>query len=197
MMSDEPQPELRWAPLEPAPKRTGRIWLIVGLSVAALVIVGVLLFLFLPRGESPDPGASPSATPSSSPTASPSPSPTATPEPTQTPITTPPPAVDPTIDAFRDRVGLWLDDAVRSLPLVADASPEDATALIASLREDAQRLSDSPPPSSIAQQWTDGVSDYAERLTELDATLSSGSSTTVAVNAASTAAENLRTLVGL
>ena len=36
-MTDEPQPELRWAPLEPAPSNRGRVWLIVGLGVPVIV----------------------------------------------------------------------------------------------------------------------------------------------------------------
>lgn len=196
-MSDEPQPELRWAPLEPAPKRTGRIWLIVGLSVAALVIVGVLLFLFLPRGESPDPGASPSATPSSTPTATPSPSPTATPEPTQTPITTPPPVVDPTVDAFRDQVSGLLGDAPRGLDIVAGAGGSDALPVVETLQQDAQRLSDAQPPSSIADQWRDGLSAYSQQLADLNAVVTSGASSAAAVEAARAGVQNLRALVGL
>ncbi|WP_240747120.1 hypothetical protein [Microbacterium sp. K24] len=193
---DEQQPELRWAPLEPAPKRTGRIWLIVGLSVAALAIVGVLLFLFLPRGDA-SPEETPSPSPSASPSATPTPTPTATPEPTQTPITTPPPATDPTIEAFRGKVGPSLDDATRLLGLVGDMSGEDAAAVVDSLQQDAQRLSDSPAPSSIAQAWSDGLSTYSQRLTELDSAVSSGGSTASAAGAARTAAENLRSLIGL
>ncbi len=194
---DEQQPELRWAPLEPAPRRTGRIWLIVGLSVAALVIVGVLLFLFLPRGDGPTPEESPSPSPSASATATPSPTPTATPEPTQTPITTAPPVVDPDVGAFREKVTPSLDDATRLLDLLASTSGEDAVSLVDTLQQDAQRLSDSPAPSSIAQAWSEGLSAYSQRLTELDSAVSSGGSTASAAGAARTAAENLRSLVGL
>ena len=92
-MTDEPQPDLRWAPLEPKPRNRGRVWLIVGLVVAALVIVGVLLFFLLPRGESPTPGASGSPSPTASPSASPSMSPSASPTPAQTEV--PQPTAEP------------------------------------------------------------------------------------------------------
>ncbi|NJI30007.1 hypothetical protein HBI98_22895, partial [Aeromonas veronii] len=101
-MTDDPQPELRWAPMDPPPRNRGRVWLIVGLVVAALVVVGVLLFFLLPRDGATDPESSASPSPSAS--TSPSPSPTMTttaspeePEPSMTPITTPPPPADPEV----------------------------------------------------------------------------------------------------
>jgi hypothetical protein len=54
----EQTPELRWAPIEPKPKSKGRIWLIVGLVIAGLVIIGALLFFLLPRDGAPAPGTS-------------------------------------------------------------------------------------------------------------------------------------------
>ena len=194
-MTDDQQPELRWAPLEPAPKRTGRLWLIIGLSVAAVAIVGVLLFLFLPRGDSPDPGASPSATPSASPSATTTPS--TTPEPTQTPITTAPPATDPTVEVFRGQVSGWLNDAPRGLDIITGNNGPDALPVVETLQQDAQRLSDAQPPSSIADGWRDGVSAYAERLTELQSALSTGPAPAATIDAARTAVQDLRTLVGL
>lgn len=196
---DEQQPELRWAPLEPAPKRTGRVWLIVGLSVAALVIVGVLLFLFLPRSDAPKPGESPSATPTASASATPTPTPTpsVTPDPTQTPITTPPPATDPSLEAFRGQVSGWLNDAPRGLDIVTGANGPDALPVVETLQQDAQRLSDVQPPSSISDGWQDGVSAYAQRLTELQSALSAGPAPAATIDAARAAVQNLRTLVGL
>lgn len=196
---DEQQPELRWAPLDPAPKRTGRIWLIVGVAVAALAIVGALLFFLLPRGGAPEPEESASPSPSASPTESPSatPSPSATAEPTQPPIVTPPPVADPTVEVFRGKVSGWLNDALRGLDIVAGAPGQDALPVVDTLQQDAQRLSDAQPPSSIAQKWRDGVSAYAQRLTELRSAITNESGVSTAVDAARAAAQDLRSLVGL
>lgn len=188
---DEQQPELRWAPLPPAPKRTGRIWLIIGLSVAALAIVGVLLFLFLPRGDAPTPGESPSASPSATS------APTTSPEPTQTPIVTAPPATDPTIEVFRGNVSGWLNDAPRGLDIVVNNPGPDALPVVDSLQQDAQRLSDAQPPSSIADAWREGVATYSQRLTDLQSALENESDVPTAIDAARTAVQSLRTLVGL
>lgn len=194
---DEPQPEVRWAPLPPAPKRTGRVWLIVGLSVAALAIVGILLFFLLPRDGGPEPvdstSPSPTATPSETPTATPAP--TTTPEPT--PITTAPPIGDPTIEVFRDKVSGWLNSADRGLDIVAGASGQDALPVVDSLQEDAQRLGDALPPSSIQDSWRSGVETYAQRLTALRAAVEDGSGASAAIDSARAAAADLRSLVGL
>lgn len=195
-MSD-PQPELRWAPIPPAPPRRGRMWLIIGLVVAAVVIVGLVLFFLLPRGTAPAPG--PSASPSVSPSPSETPTPTPTPTPTGTsaPIATPPPAVDPTIEAFRGQVSGWLNDAPRGLDIVAGASGQDALPVVDSLQQDAQRLSDAQAPSSLADAWQDGIGAYSQRLEELRTAISTGSDVSGAVDAARAAVQNLRTLVGL
>jgi hypothetical protein len=197
----EPQPELRWAPLPPTPKRTGRVWLIVGLVVAALAIVGALLFFLLPRGEGPSPedtaSPSPTATPSATPTPTPTPTPTVAPEPTQEPVVTPPPAVDPTLDEFRGQVSGWLNAAPRGLDIIASASGDDALPVVDTLVQDAQRLSDAAAPSSIADGWRDGVAAYSQRLAELRSAITNGSATGGAVDAARAAVQNLRTLVGL
>ncbi|OIJ33277.1 hypothetical protein [Microbacterium sp. LCT-H2] len=194
---DEPQPEVRWAPLPPAPKRTGRVWLIVGLSVAALAIVGILLFFLLPRDGGPEPvgstSPSPTATPSETPTATPTP--TTTPEPTS--ITTAPPIGDPTIEVFRDKVSGWLNSADRGLDIVAGASGQDALPVVDSLQEDAQRLGDALPPSSIQDSWRSGVETYAQRLTALRAAVEDGSGASAAIDSARAAAADLRSLVGL
>jgi hypothetical protein len=198
---DESQPELRWAPLPPQPKRTGRVWLIVGLSVVALVIVGLLLFFLLPRGDAPTPSgsASPTPTASATPTSTPTPTPTATttPEPEPTPALTPPPATDPTIEVFRGQVSGWLNSAPRGLDIIAGASGQDALPVVDTLQQDAQRLSDAQAPSSIASKWYDGVTDYAQRLTQLQAAITNDSGVPSAVDAARTSVDALRSLAGL
>lgn len=198
---DEQQPELRWAPLPPPPKKSGRVWLIVGLSVAALVIVGVLLFFLFPRGDAATPTGSPSPTPSASatdiPTSSPTSTPSESPAPTRTPIVTPPPAVDPSIETFRGQVSGWLNTAPRGLDIISGASDQDALPVVDSLQQDAQRLSDAQPPSSIDQKWRDGVSAYAKTLAQLRSAITSGSGVPGAVDAARTSVQNLRSLVGL
>ncbi|WP_311257703.1 hypothetical protein [Microbacterium sp. WCS2018Hpa-9] len=208
-MTDEPQPDLRWAPLEPKPSNRGRVWLIVGLVIAALVIVGVLLFFLLPRAESPAPGASGSPSPSASPSVSPSttqtpaPSPTQTDapqptaEPTMTPITTPPPVADPSLDAFRAQVQGWLDDAPTGLEIVSETSGQEALSVLETLQSDAQRLAETAAPASIASSWSAGVSSYSQKLTELRSAVNSGASTEGAVAAARASADELRALVGL
>lgn len=206
-MTDEPQPDLRWAPLEPKPRNRGRVWLIVGLVVAALVIVGVLLFFLLPRGESPTPGASGSPSPSASPSASPSMSPSASPTPTQTevpqptaepeptPITTPPPAADPSVDAFRGQVQGWLDDALTGLQIASETSGQDATSVIESLQADAQRLGETAAPASIDSAWGTAVNDYIQRLSALRSEVAAGGP--ASVDSARSAVNELRGLVGL
>lgn len=168
----EQQPELRWAPIPPKPSNRGRIWLIVGLSVLALVIVGVLLFFLIPRGGTPDPGASSSPSPTASPTASPSasvtPTPSESPEATQPPVTSPPPPADPDLETFRAKMSPVLDDASTGLGFVADAgSTEEATQIVEQLQSDAQRLSEAVTPGSIEAQWRDAVGAYATSLQEL------------------------------
>lgn len=204
-MTDEQQPELRWAPLEPKPDNRGRIWLIVGLSVAVLVIVGVLLFLLLPRDGSAAPGESASPSPSSTttPTASASPTPSAStepapdPEPSMTPITTPPPPADPSIDAFRGQVEGWLDDALTGLDIVSASGGQDAVSVIDTLKDDAQRLGELAPPTSIEGAWREGLTAYGQRLSELRTAADSGGSMSGPLDAAVAAANDLRGLVGL
>ncbi len=191
-MMSEPTPELRWAPVEPKPKNTGRVWLIIGIVVAALAIVGALLFFLLPRGEEPAPGASGSPRP----TASESPSATSSPSQEPTPQVTPPAPVDPTVDVFREQVGGWLSDAPRGLDIISEANGDDALAVVDSLEQDARRLSDAQPPTSIEQKWRAGVTVYSERLSELRAAILAESETAGAVDAARTAVQELQRLVG-
>ncbi|MEN0021674.1 MAG: hypothetical protein AAGC61_00225 [Microbacterium sp.] len=198
-MSENTQPDLQWGPLEQKPRGRGRVWLIVGLVVAALVIVGVLLFFLLPRGGgTPSATESPSPTPTASPTASPMPTSTATAVPTEQPVATePPPVVDPSVDVFRSQVSAPLEDAGRGLDLVVSLSGQDALSVIDTLREDAQRLFDTLAPSSIAGSWEEGVTSYDQRLSELRSAESNGGSTGAAIDAARAAVQNLRNIVGL
>ncbi|KAB1886942.1 hypothetical protein F6W70_05855 [Microbacterium maritypicum] len=191
-MMSEQTPELRWAPIEPKPKNTGRVWLIIGISVAALAIVGALLFFLLPRGEEP----APAATSTPSPTTTSTPSPSASASATPTPQVTPPAPVDPTVDAFREQVGGWLTDAPRGLDIVAGTAGDAALSVVSTLEEDARRLSDAQPPSSIAQQWRDGVDAYAKRLAELRTAITDGSDTAASIGTARAAVTDLQTLVG-
>lgn len=198
-MSEDQQPDLQWAPLPPNPRNRGRIWLIVGLSIAVIIVVGVLLFFLIPRGGStPSATESPSPTPTATPTASPTPTATPTAVPTEQPVATePPPVVDPSVDAFRSQVSPPLEDAGRGLDLVASLSGQDALSVVDTLQEDAQRLFDTLAPSSIAGSWEEGVTAYGQRLSELRSAVSSGGSTGAAIDAARAAVQNLRNIVGL
>ncbi|MFJ6531868.1 hypothetical protein [Microbacterium sp. NPDC091662] len=189
----EPTPELRWAPIEPKPKSKGRVWLIIALVMVGLAIVGALVFFLLLRGAGPTPGVSETPTTTSGPT----PTTSTTPEPSMTPSDTPPPATDPTIETFRAQVGGWLGDAGRGLDIVAGSGGQDALSVIDTLQEDAQRLSDAQPPSSIATQWRDGVSAYVQKLAELRTVVTADSGTSAAIDAARNAAANLNALTGL
>ncbi|WP_337005873.1 MULTISPECIES: hypothetical protein [unclassified Microbacterium] len=189
----EQQPELRWAPMEPKPKRTGRVWLIIGLVVAALAVIGALLFFLLPRSDAPETGAN--GTPS--PSTSASPAPTTTPDLPSTPATTPPAPADPTLDAFRAQVGGWLTDAPRGLDLIASVGSDDALQVVDTLEQDARRLSDAQPPASIDTKWREGVDAYAQRLTELRSAILAETKTAGAVDAARSAVQSLQGIVGL
>ena len=194
---DEQQPELRWAPLPPQPKRTGRVWAIVGIVVAVIAIAAALLFFLLPRDGSPRPGESATATPTTSASPSPSDSPITTPGPSETSGATPPAVPDPTIEGFRGQVSGWLNDAPRGLDIVAGATGQDALPVVDTLQQDAQRLSDAQPPSDIAAAWEEGVAAYAERLTDLRTAITDDADVASTVDAAREAAQNLRSLVGL
>ncbi|MFJ3472229.1 hypothetical protein ACIPJ1_04790 [Microbacterium maritypicum] len=194
-MSDEPQPELRWAPIEPKPRNLGRIWLIVGLSALALLVVAALLFFLLPRGEAPGPTGSASPSPTQS--ATPSPSPSSEPEPSMTPVTTPPAPADPTVEAFRGQVQGYLDDALTGLDIVSGSSGQDAVGLVDLLQADAQRLSGMAPPSSIQEAWSSALRDYADDLVQLRSAADSGSDLTKPLADARASVEAVRQAVGL
>lgn len=200
-MSDQPQPDLRWAPMPPRRTRRGRAWIVVTLVFLALLAAAVLVFFLIPRDSGPRPGSSTSPTPSPSATATATatPTPTIVPseEPSGEPIETSPPPADPTIDAYREQVRGWLTDAVRGLDIVANAGGPDALPVVDTLQEDAQRLSDAPPPSAISEKWRNGLSTYSEKLSGLRSALSTESGVPAAVDAARAAVQNLRSLVGL
>lgn len=199
-MSDEPQPELRWAPIEPKPSRAKRVWLIAGIVLAALIVAVIVFIALLPHGEKPDAEGTASPRPSASSTPTSSPSPTATVEPTDEPTAPPvtePPVVDPSIDAFRGQVSGWLGDGGRGLDIVAGTTGQDALPVIDTLQEDAQRLSDAQPPTSISEQWYGGIGAYSQSLKDLRAAVSAGSGVSAAVHAARAELTNLQALVGL
>lgn len=196
-MADQPEPELRWAPREPAPKRRGRGVLITALVVAVVAIVVAFALFVLPMlmptpAETSSP--SPSATPSTSST--PQPSPSATPEPTEV-QQTPPPVVDPDLDTFRGQVQTWLDDATTGLEFLADATTDDARNIIGPMMADAQRLSEVASPSSLTQDWEAKVATYSARLDALESSINGGADRSAAISDARSALVELRSLVGL
>lgn len=184
---DEPQPEVRWAPLPPAPQRTGRVWLIVGLSVAALGVVALVLFFAVFRGGMPGPEGFGTPPVGSS----------ETPPDGATPMTSAPPVDDPTLEVFRDKVSGWLSAVEPGLDIVTGASTEDAIPVVDSLIDDAQRLGDALPPSSIQDSWRSGVETYAQQLTALRSAVEDGSGVSAAIDSARAAAADLRDLVDL
>ena len=200
-MSDEQQPRAEWIFPEPKQSNTGRIWLIVGLSVLALAIVGVLLFIFLPRdGEAsptPSPTVTRTATPTPTPTPTPKPTSTPTTEPTTAPETTPPPVPDPDTATFAAQVQPRLDDASTGLSIASGSSGQDAAQVIETLQQDAGRLSGAAAPSSISSAWYEAVGQYSARLGELRGAFEGGGDTQSAMDATAAALQELRALVGL
>lgn len=202
-MSDEQQPRAEWIFPEQKKSNKGRIWLIVGLSVLAVAIVAVLLFFFLPRGGEPEPTSSPTMTKTSSPTPTPTRTPTSTPtpEPTAQPTTAPeptaPPVPDPDLATFATLVQPRLDDASTGLSIAAESGGQDAAQVIETLQQDAGHLSNAAAPSSISSAWYDAVGRYNSRLGELRGAFEGGADTQSAMDAATAALQELRTLVGL
>ncbi|WP_193598490.1 hypothetical protein [Microbacterium sp. YJN-G] len=196
----EPQPEYVWAYSDEKPRR-GRVWLIIGLSVAAIAIAAVVFGLFFRPGT---PGAEPSATPSPSATASPAPtsSPSATPTPTPTPtasptpVTAPPPPADPDLATFRDKVTPVLETAATGLGYARDEGGMAAMQDIMLLQQDAERLSDTVAPSSIESRWSSAVHDYAQALETLRSAYERGQDVRDAEQSATRALELLGSIVG-
>ncbi|MGN8024948.1 hypothetical protein [Microbacterium sp. 22242] len=163
----EQKPEAVW--VFPEKKRNGgRIALIIALVVVVLLIAAGLAFFLVPHREAPIVAPSPTTS-----TAAPSPSPTGPSAPTDspvptTPVSTPPPPPDPSLPAFRDQVGFRLDTATQGLDMVAGGA-SDSVQTISKLQGDVQRLSDTPPPASIADEWRSELQTYAAKLDALAA----------------------------
>lgn len=198
MMDEDQQPRAEWVFPEPGNRRTGRIWLIVCLAIAAILIVGIVLVFVILRGADPTSAPTPStASPSSTPSPSPSPTsaPTSTPDPT--PITTQPPVPDPGLDVFAGQVGGWLSDASTGLGIVPNLSGQEASQVVDTLQGDADRLSSAVAPSSISEQWYSAAEAYTVRLSELRAAVDSGEALQAPLDNASAALQQLRDMVGL
>lgn len=194
------EPEYVRAFPEDGPARNRRRgWLIAGLAVVAVVIAVALFFVFWPRDGEPD--ASPTPTPSATPTPTPTPSATPTAGPTSTPTETtgpvaPPTPADPDLGVFAGRVGPVLDDAGTGLDMLTGATGQDAAQIVEQLQQDAQRLSDSPPPSSIADDWRASLGDYSTSLDALRNAYASGGDVESARQTSIARVEDLRALLG-
>lgn len=201
-MSDDQQPQAVWVFPEKPKRRAGRIWLIIGLVVAVLIIAGAVLFFVIPRNSSPAPSASPtpSSTPSATPSATPPVSPSASPLPTDVPsepVVTPPPAPDPDVGTFAGQVRPWLDDATTGLSMLAGMGGQDAVQVVDSLQGDADRLAGAVAPGSLTPAWYDTVSEYSGNLRDLRSAIDNGGDTNASLNASSASLQALRSLVGL
>jgi len=207
----EPQPEYVWA--FPPEKPRGRLGLVIGLSIAAVVIAAAAVLLLLRPWESPaptpaaspstsasaTPGVSAAPTPTTTPSTTPTPGPGATPAPTASaPVTTPPSApvpTDPGLAVFRTKVQPLLGDAATGLDYAQDASRDEGLQIAAQLRDDAGRMSDMVAPRPIAGEWREGVQSYGRALETLRAAFDRGSSTDAAVASAHAALRRLNDLV--
>ena len=191
-MSDEQQPRAEWVFPEQKKKRPGRVWLIVGLAVAAVIIVGVLLFFLIPRNEALAPGTSESPSSSATPSATPSTSP----DPSITPNASPPPVSDPDLETFTAEVQPRLDDATQGLDLVQDNLDVGAE-IVDSLQQDAEILSGSAAPSALTDDWNAALSDYTAALNSLRDAFDDDSDPQGAIDASRTSLNALRDLVGI
>lgn len=197
----EPQPEYVWAYPPGRRRNVGRIWLIVGLSVVALVLaVGAFWLVvrpgWVPSEATPTPTADATPTLTPSPDASPTARPSATPEPEPTVVSTPPPAPDPDLAVFRDRVSPVLDAAATGLRYAREEGGSAAMQDIVLLQDDAARLAQYAAPRSLAAQWADGVSTYQQTLERLRTGYEQGTDTSSADAAAQAALNDLNALVG-
>lgn len=198
----EQQPDVQWS-FPPEKNRAGRVWLIVGLVAAVLLIAGALAFFLIPRDGGPTPLPSGSPTPSSS--ASATPLPTGSPLPTfgpptgvpTAPATTPPEPQDPDVATFASAVGPRLDDALTGLSILEGLVGQDAISVIDQLQQDVQRLSDTPAPSSIDAEWRAGVATYDDVLRGLRQAAADGNDLTGGISEARDAANHLRSIVGM
>ncbi|WP_424935310.1 MULTISPECIES: hypothetical protein [Bacteria] len=196
----EQRPKAEWIFPPERPRRGRRIALVITLVVAALLVAGLIVFLLFPRSSAiPDPTSSPSPSPTATRTPTPTVSPTATPLPTTpeptAPQTEPPAPADPDVETFRGQVAPRLDDALVGLDLLAGKSGQEAVDIVDQLQQDAQRLSDAQPPSSIAERWRAAISAYAADLTTLR-TSASGGDTAGEVGAVRGDIDGLRRILG-
>ncbi len=113
-----------------------------------------------------------------------------------TPSTSPPPAPDPDLATFTARVQPRLDDAVRGLDLVRDNMDAGAQ-IVDSLQQDAAVLSGTAAPSSLSDDWSAAVTDYAEKLNDLRVAFDGGSDPEGALNASRASLSDLRAVAGL
>lgn len=189
-MTDDGRPTAQWAPLSPAPNNRRRVWLIVGLAVAAIVIVALVLFFLLPRND--DTATTPSASPS--PTSSTSESP-GTPEPSPTSSGEPSPTPAPTeLDPAAQRIDDQLGEALSELDAISSESPDVAVGIVGELQDAAQRLSDSLPGAGIDDAYEE-VQAYSAALDRLRGALTSGGDVSAALDSARDALAELRAVV--
>lgn len=198
-MTKQQEPEYVWE-FGRERRRPGRVWLIVGLCVLAVAIATALFFLFFRPGAVSDPKPSASPTASSIPSETPTPAPTAAPAPTATtPATTaptPPPPVDPKLTDFRSKVAPVLDAARTGLGYAREEGGMAAMQDVMLLQQDAQRLADTPAPSSIAQRWSDALTGYGQALEALRAAYERGADAAAEDRAAVDALAELNSIVG-
>lgn len=198
-MTKQQEPEYVWE-FGRERRRPGRVWLIVGLCVLAVAIATALFFLFFRPGAVSDPKPSASPTASSIPSETPTPAPTAAPAPTATtPATTaptPPPPVDPKLTDFRSKVAPVLDAARTGLGYAREEGGMAAMQDVMLLQQDAQRLADTPAPSSIAPQWSEALAGYGQALEALRAAYERGADAAAEDRAAVDALAELNSIVG-
>jgi len=204
-MTKQQEPEYVWD-FGRERRRTGRVWLIVGLSVLAVAIAVALFVLFFRPWAVSDPrpsaSATVSATPSDTPTPTSTPTPSASPTPTATataPVTTaptPPAPVDPGLADFRGKAGPVLDAAATGLGYARDEGGMSAMQDVMLVQEDAQRLTESVAPSSIASRWADAVGTYNRALEALRAAYERGEDAVAEDRAATGALAELNSIVG-
>lgn len=205
----EPQPEYVWVFPPERRRNTGRIWLIIGLSVAAIAIAAVAVwFFFRPGSATTDPSPSPTTSVSASPSPAPSPTAgsTATPTPTPSPGTSSPPSAtdgptpprpsDPTLAAFRQEVEPVLDSAETGLRYAREDGGMSAMQDVMLLQDDANRLSEKVAPASIASRWSSALSAYSRSLEPLRAAYERGEDASAEDAAASTALARLNDVIG-
>lgn len=205
-MSGERQPEYIWD-FGRRRRHPGRVWLIVGLTAAAIAIAAALFMMFgLPHmtGGSlsrPVPTSSevPSAAPAVTPSATPTQTSPATPPPTHTPEPAPAPPspapADPGLADFRNKVAPVLEAAKTGLAYAREEGGMAAMQDVMLVQQDAERLTESVAPSSVAQRWADAVEDYARTLEALRSAYERGQDAASADRAATAALNRLNDIV--